>query len=110
MSGSSFITDETPAGDSNAITVSSTALGVTAAKVTISQAGGFHKRCVRVFVTVESNPIRVLWSGNTPTTSVGHLVQAGETFTVEGEGNVGKLLMIATGSDATVNVSYYYNL
>lgn len=113
MAGTSFLTDETPAGDSNQITVSTNAVGLTAAKILVNQEGGFHKRCVRAFITVETSAIRVLWSGVTPTSTLGHLVNALENFVVEGEGNVDKLRMIrdtGASSDATVTVTYFYNV
>jgi hypothetical protein len=110
MSSHLYVNETTPAGDFETITISSTSLGFTAAKTTIAQAGGFTKRAVKVLVTVESNPIRIRLDGTAPTASVGHLLNAGDSYLVEGEGNVTNFRMIRqSGTDATVMCSYFYN-
>ena len=110
MAGLSFVTDSTPAGDHEAITVSTTAIGVTAGKLLINQTGGFKKRAVKVFLTVETNSIRIMWHGGTPTSSTGHLLTSGSSITIEGEQNVNNLLMIQASAGATVMATIYYNL
>ncbi len=106
---SSFITDETPAGDFEAITVSSTSVGFTAAKIKINQEGGQYKRAVKAFVTVETNPMRVRFDGTAPTTTVGHLLAAGDVMMITGDANVANAHFIATASDGAIKVTYYYN-
>jgi hypothetical protein len=106
---SSYVTEGTPAGDFETITVSSTAVPFTASKVTINQAGGQYKRAVKAFITVENNSIRVRMDGTAPTTTVGHLLTAGDGLLVTGDGNVANTKMIAAASDGTVQVTYYYN-
>jgi hypothetical protein len=107
---SSYITDQSPAGDFESITVSTTAIGPTAAKLKINQTGGMFKRAVKVFLTTETNSIRLRWDGTDPTASVGHLLTAGSSITVEGEQNVANLKMIRSVADGTVMLTYYYNL
>ena len=107
----SFITDQTPAGDFESITVSTTAIGPTASKLLINQAGGVHKRAVRAFVTVETQSIRFRFDGTDPTSSVGHLLASGDFATIDGEQNVANLKFIRSGgSDGTAMVTYFYNL
>lgn len=105
----SFITDSTPAGDFEKLTVGSAAAGFTASKLLIPKAGGYFKRAVRAFITVETQSIRVRFDGTDPDTSTGHLLAAGDFMTLEGESNVSKARLIrATGSDGTAQVTYFY--
>jgi hypothetical protein len=107
---SSYITDATPAGDFEKLTISTTALGGTSSKLLINQAGGVHKRAVKAFVTVETNSIRVRTDGVDPTSTDGHLFASGSSFTISGEDDVRRMRMIRQSADATVQITYYYNL
>lgn len=84
------------------IAVSSTAIGATAA--TINSATG--KAAYAIFTT-ETNPLRFTADGTTPTSTVGHLVQAGQQIEACGFVAVSQFRMIRTGSDATVQATYY---
>ena len=84
------------------ITVSSTALGFTAA--TFDTGGGAP---LAALVTVESQPIRFRADAASPTTTVGHPASAGQMIDVCGEGNVRRFRMIRTGTDSTVTVTYF---
>ena len=58
---------------------------------------------VQMYCTVETNPIRWFANGTAPTTTVGHLANAGATVAISGAHvNVANFQMIATGSNATV--------
>lgn len=105
----SFVTDSTPAGDFDTQTISTVALGITAAKLKINETGGRFKRAVKAFISVETNSIRVRWDGTDPTASVGHLLTAGSSLTIIGEGNVTKIKMIRASADAAVMITLYYN-
>lgn len=60
------------------------------------------------FCTVTAQPIRVTFSGRTPSSSVGHHFGAGEHFTVSGRASLLGLQMIREGgSDGTLDVSYF---
>jgi hypothetical protein len=60
-----------------------------------------------VFLTVETNPIRVRWDGSAPTAAVGHLLNAGDTLEIVGLGNIKNLRMIRSGAaDGTIMASY----
>ena len=87
-----------------AITVSSTALGFTAANLAL--ANSLYGRDIKnVLVTVETNPIRFTTDGTTPTSTVGHLLSVGDIYTCDGE-DVLKFRAIRTGSDATIHCTY----
>lgn len=110
-----FINGTLPAVDFEQLTVS-TAVGFTASKILVQtastdtnegQAFIESKRVDEALVTVETNPIRVRFDGTNPTASVGHLFNAGDSFVVSGQNAVSKLRMIATGSNATVNCTYF---
>lgn len=105
----SYITDSTPAGDFETKTISSAAVALATAKLRTNQEGGFYKDAVKLFITVETNSIRLRWDGTNPTTSVGHLLTAGSSITLIGEQNISKLRMIAAAADGVVMVTYYYN-
>lgn len=101
------LTGQTTAYATEAITVSSTAIGFTAATYN----DGTH---VPLFaqVTLETNPIRVLTTGKPPTSSVGELWtnSTNVKFTVCGQSSINKFLAIRTGAaDAAITVVYYSN-
>ena len=105
----SYITDDTPAGDFEKLSVSTDVKTPTASKLLIEQAGGFKKRAVKAFVTVETNTIRMRFDGTAPDSSTGHALVAGDFITVSGEQNVANIKMIRASADATVQITYYYN-
>ena len=70
-----------------------------------------------VFLQAETNSIRLLWDGSTPTTtsetgdtSFGFILGALESIPIKGEQNVKNLKFInaATASNAVVNIEVYY--
>ena len=80
-----------------ALTVSNVAVGLTVPKgVTFG------------FIEVQDNPIRVFFHGDAPTAAVGHLYIPGQSD-VWNENEMRHALAIATGSDATLAVTYYYS-
>ena len=106
----SYITDETPAGTFETINVSTTAIGVTASLLEVGLPGGFHRRAVKLYISNETNSIRVRWDGTAPTASVGHLLTAGDSITIEGEQNCSNFKAIRVSADATLMVTVYYNI
>lgn len=111
----SFVSSQAPASDFQQITVSTTAVGITAAKLNINLAGGKHRRPVRILVSVEAQPCRYRFDGTAPTSAIGHLCPATSTyldhFVIEGEQNIQNLKFIRSGaSDSTVNVTIFYNI
>lgn len=85
------------------ITVSSTAIGPT----TATRGGNADIAAAsRALITVESNSIRLRYDGTNPTAAVGHLLLAGDSMVLEGEGNIAALKMIRVTSDASVSITY----
>lgn len=84
------------------ITVSSTAIGFTAAQL---HANG--EDAVVAVVSIASNDIRYRDDGTAPTAAVGHPVASASQLTVCGADAMAKFKMIRQSSDATASVSYY---
>lgn len=87
------------------ITVSSAAIGFTTAE--LDKATALYGRDVdHVTCTVETNPLRYTVDGTTPTSTVGHLMSAGDAFVIDKD-DVRKFRAIRTGSDATLKCTFY---
>jgi len=89
--------------DFESLTVTGSASGLTSTKIAPSG----KQAAFEVLITVETNPIRFRTDGTDPTTSVGHLLNAGDAVTITGLNNVRRLKLIATGSNATVMVTFF---
>lgn len=85
--------------DYESITVSNTAIGVTAAKIPNHN---------YAFVTVETDQIRFRVDGTDPTASEGHLFEAGDTFELMGGRAIINFKAIRVTTDATLRVSLGY--
>ena len=106
----SYRTDENPAGGHESITVATTSIGFTATTITVAQAGGWRKRATRAFCTVETAQISVTFDGTTPSSTVGHVADAGDTFTIVGEQNVENFRAIrTTATSGNIRVTFYFN-
>ena len=87
------------------ITVSSAAIGFTAAKIALAES--LYGRDVdHVVCTVETNPLRYTVDGTTPTSTVGHLMADKDVFVIDKD-DVPKFKAIRTGSDATLKCTFY---
>lgn len=87
------------------LTVSSTALPLTVATWQPgSTSGNWAKYSV---LSVETDAIRYLDTGGTPTASIGHLVPVGSFMTVCGTSSLTNFRMIKVTADAPVQVTYY---
>lgn len=109
----SYITPSTPAGGGERITVSTTATGPSASSLVTNQTGGFRKRAVKAWLTVETDQVRLRYDGTAPTSTNGHLLGVGDSIVVEGEGNVSNIRLIRSSGasvDAAVQITYFYNL
>lgn len=85
------------------ITVSTTAIGFTAAEISTSTA-----KAVYAYVAVQTNAVRYLDTGNNPTAGVGIPAAAGAFIGVCGVTNVANFKAIRSGgADATLDVIYY---
>jgi hypothetical protein len=98
-------TDIIKAYDAESITVSSTAVGFTDAKVKHADNGSIHPR--EATFRVETDSIRFRLDGTDPDATTGHLVAAGTTIRVIGEADILAFKAIRTSTDATIFVHYY---
>lgn len=96
-----------------AVTVSTTAVGLTSSKY--KDATEFGRNNARAaFISVDgtagTNDIRFTFDGTTPVggaTPTGHLLQAKQSYLLKGLGNISKFKMIRDGgTDAKVHVTY----
>lgn len=80
------------------ITFANTAIGFTEATITRTD-GTQASECVG---RLETAQIRVTWNGTTPTTTVGMLVEIGDTLMIKGHENLMKFRGIRTGATSGV--------
>jgi hypothetical protein len=108
MASNHFVTDPVPASAFEKLTVSTTVVPPTPAKVQTTTTAGLKANACKAFVTVETNSIRVRYDGSDPDANTGHLLTAGSSITLIGEQNVAHLRMIRASADATVQITYYF--
>lgn len=92
-----------------AITVSTTATGPAAANVSLPELGGYFRRAIHIFISVDTNPVRFRWDGTDPTATVGHKFLSGDVLVLEGYDLISKLRMIrdtSAAADAVVSITY----
>lgn len=89
--------------DFESLTVSSTAVGLTASKYIPTDSS---RRATTALITVEADSIRFRIDGTNPTASVGHLATAGESIALEGYDNIKNFRAIRTTTDATIRVTF----
>jgi len=99
-----------PSASSTQITISSAALNIRdairAADSPTSDNFEIPEGANRAIIQVETNDLRYLTDGNTPTTSLGLVANAGNGFTLDGD--LTKLLMIRDGgSDVTATIQLF---
>jgi len=88
--------------DYESVTVSSTAVGLTASKF-----NAYAAYEVKAFMTLEGAQIRWRIDGTNPTSTEGHLLEAGQNLTIEGYKNLSQFKAIRTGtSDGVLKVTY----
>lgn len=59
----------------------------------------------RLVVTAGANPVRITWSGEDPTSVLGHYIAALETYTLDGQVNCSKFKAIGIGGDSATCVT-----
>lgn len=111
-----FVNGPLPAASFETLTVSSVALGITAAKLVVTTARNPTEgvsfmevqRLDEAMFTVETNPCRFRLDGTDPTAAIGHLLQPGDSVIIAGFSNLSRLRFIRSGAaDATVQATYY---
>ncbi len=85
--------------DKEIITVTNTAGGFTAATYTTN--------VKKAFATLETGQIRFWYNGSTPTTTEGHLLEIGQTLTLNGYSQVSRFKAIRTGGTSGVLMITY---
>jgi len=89
--------------DHETITVSSSAVGLTQSKFS-----NYLSSKLRAFITCEGAQIRFWLDGTAPTSTDGHLLEAGQNLTIDSPDALTKFKAIRTGTtDATLRVSYF---
>lgn len=83
--------------DFDTLTISSTASGLTTQKIRNND---------QAFITVETGQIRFRMDGQAPTTTNGHILNPGDSITLNNKEQLTQFQAITTGSNATIQVSY----
>ena len=91
--------------DYEAITVSSTPVGLTATK--IQPAGGRKRRGAVIHIATNACRYRLDPEAHHLSTTTGIVVAAGDEFTVDGHNNLSQLRLIASATDGAAQVHYY---
>ncbi len=105
MSGSITQVRPTVAYDFETLVVSNSAVGLTQSKYRPDS--GPQDNATKAFLTLEGGQIRYTFHGSNPTTTVGHVLDAGGFLVAEGQHQMEKLKLIRTGStDGTFSISY----
>ena len=82
------------------ITVANSAIGLTS---------GTYSDATRAEMTLETAQIRFRMDGTNPTSSEGHLVEVGDTITLDSAAQIADFLAIRTGSTSGVlKVTYFH--
>lgn len=93
-----------------AVTVSSTAVALTASKY--EGANVLHHTAVPfsailAVITVEDDDIRYTVDGTTPTSTIGHKANVGDVIQIHGRQNINKFRAIRVTNDSSIRVTYY---
>ena len=91
-----------------AITVAATAIGFTATKILPTSGDWSGVKCEEAFCTLETDSVRWTVDGTTPTASVGHLMVAGESLTLESRSDITNFRAIKVTNDASLKVTYKF--
>lgn len=84
------------------VTVAATAVGITS---TVTTAGTL-RRGQRALITAETAQMRYTYNGTTPTTTVGHILEAGQSIEVIGFASIDAFSIIRTGgTSGTIQVT-----
>lgn len=106
---SQFVNGPLHAYDYEAITVSTTAVALTATKVRAFDATStLRTEAKEVLITVETQAVRFRIDGSNPTATEGHVLQPGDSLTIYGLTNIDRFRAIRKdAADGTVRVTYY---
>ena len=89
--------------DYETITVADSAIGLTAATIAPSNSSN----PIKVFMTLETAQIRFRTDGTDPTSGEGHLLEIGQSMSIDSFKDLGRFMAIRTGATSGVlKVSY----
>lgn len=94
------------------ITVDNTAGGKGATAATafprvISGGSSFDHGAEEAFISIETDQVRYTLDGTAPTSSLGHILEAGDILQLIGRDMIVKLRMIRVTTNAAVSVTYF---
>lgn len=89
-------------GISESITVADTAIGITAAYIPTTQSGCWGWSQQKAYCTLETAQVRFWSDGTTPTSSVGHIMNAGDNLTLNSCSEMYGFKAIRTGATSGV--------
>jgi hypothetical protein len=95
-------------GGYETITVSNVAIGFTAAKIIPTSGDFLGKVCQAVFCTLETDSIRFTLDGTTPTSAIGHLLNAGQNLTLKNPSDISNFRAIRVTGDASLKVTFKF--
>ena len=101
------IISEYQADGYEAITVN-TAVGFTSSEIFPTSGQFKSQKCQAVFCTLETDSIRFTLDGTTPSSTVGHLLTAGQNLTILNGHDIVKFRCIKVTSNASLKVTYKF--
>jgi hypothetical protein len=106
MAGRVIVNGGKPAYEFEKITVSSSAIGISAAKITKpSTTNGQSRTAEFALITVETDSIRYRTDGTNPDSTTGHLLVAGDALQLDNFDDIRRFKAIRVTTDATIQVS-----
>lgn len=106
MAGRAYTNGPIPTYAYESLTVSSTAVGLTASKYTQTSATLPTISAKFALITVEDDAIRFRTDGTDPTTTEGHKLAAGDTLLLDCWDDIRRFKAIRVTTDAKIRVSY----
>jgi hypothetical protein len=95
-------------GGYEAITVSNVAIGFTSTYIKPTSGDFSGKVCQEVLCTLETDQIRFTLDGTTPTSAIGHLLEAGQNLTLKNPADISNFRGIRVTTDASLKVTYKF--
>jgi len=59
----------------------------------------------RLVITAGANPVRITWSGQNPTSTLGHYIAANGNYTLDGSINCANFKSLGIGGDSVTSVT-----
>lgn len=106
MAGRVVVHGGKPSYEFEKITVSSTAVGIAATKVSRpSTTAGQERTAEFALITVETDSVRYRTDGTNPDATTGHLLTAGDVLQLDNFDDIRRFKAIRVTTDATIQVS-----